>query len=192
MGREKFIDYLVREKLLRDIVYALTTNPDIYDDEIANINKRYYRALDKMEKLGLTEITNSTFHKFDEDEPKAEEEEKLEELKKKSKKRVEKMVKEFEKSKGEGEKWAEEYEKESKQEAEEWVKQYEKSILDFFISPSERQMIRTQLAKLIPEQKKFIVDMVLHSKALLSLDQEGRRKYVADFIKQMAKQTAKY
>ena len=109
-----------------------------------------------------------------------------EETKQRSQKRLEKMVQEFEEEKES--KWAEEY---AKEQSDKWVKEYDKSILDFFISPSERQVIKQMIQKLIPEQKKMVVDMVMQSNAVLKMKPEEQRKYVSEFIRNLAKQSGR-
>jgi hypothetical protein len=207
LGREKFIEFLVREKNLSDVTDDLVTNPDVYLYEIAILDKLYASALIQMQNLmGYRnpsqlyrnvyeediDIDDDDFEEEEEEEEenslrhkskkkleqKMKEEEEKEELKKKSQQRVEKMVKEFEEEK-------------SVREVKNWVKEYEKSIIDFFISPSQRQMIKAQIEKLVPEQKKFIVDMVLRSKAVLNLSPEEQRNYVSDFIRNLARQSSR-
>lgn len=197
LGREGFIDYIIKQKTIDELHRDLVTNPDIYDSEISYIDKLYYKAERKLKRLkGQDKLVNRPAKNasFDDDEGNIydpEKEREREELQKKSLKRVEKMVKEFEQSKEESNDWMKEYEGDQVA-AEKWVKEYESSILDFFVTPMERQTIKTQIAKLIPEQKKFIVDVVMHSKALLGMKPEDQRKYVANFIKNMAKQYSKF
>ena len=69
-----------------------------------------------------------------------------------------------------------------------WVKEFDASILDFFISPMERMVIKQQLKNLVMTQKKMISDMILHSKAFIKLSDEEQRKQLAGFIRNLAKQ----
>jgi hypothetical protein len=69
-----------------------------------------------------------------------------------------------------------------------WVKEFDASILDFFISPMERMVIKQQLKNLVMTQKKIISDMILHSKAFIKLSDEEQRKQLAGFIRNLAKQ----
>ncbi len=202
-NREEIIDDLVGTHSLDQIYIQLMENDlDNQSKPDKRLIKIFDNAYNKLEKKGLLNMVSPWFRRASikgpqkqyatgkiltkrEKEQEKEREKERERLKQKSQMRVEKMVKEFEEGTDD---WDKEYAKASIKEADEWVKEYERSILDFFISSEERQMIKQQLQNLASEQKKFIVDMVLQSKSLLKMSPEKQREYVADFIRRLAKQ----
>jgi hypothetical protein len=73
-----------------------------------------------------------------------------------------------------------------------WVKEFDASILDFFISPMERMVIKQQLKNLVMTQKKMISDMILHSKSFMKLSDEEQRKQLAGFIRKQGGRPSKF
>jgi len=182
LGRQAFAEYISKEMTPNQVMNNIIFNEDMYEDDVKigrNTIRREFKKLlpgydpfteqyyeSKGEEEESDEDDEYTPEEYNEDEIYGEEGNRKEEI--------------------QLEKWVEEYEDQNKT-TEEWVKQYENSILDFFVSPSERQMIKNQLQNLLLEQKKFIVEKVLATKSLLNLNPENQRKYVMDFVKTLAK-----
>lgn len=201
LGREKFIREMIESNSLDKLYKMLVTNPDIYDSDIDEIQQSFKDAMKKLRKnKAFITYNDASYEELEQQERQKQEEEEYEKLwfekerekekaMKKTQKRVEKMVKEYQEEK---EDYGKEYEKESKQESKKWVDEYDKTILDYFVNTRLKNAIRNYISKLVPEQKKFIVDMLMQSKNVLNMSTEERMKFVAQFIQSMAKQSSKY
>jgi hypothetical protein len=183
LGRQKFSEYIATEMTANQVMNKIIYNEDMYADDVStgrSIIRREFKKLmpgyDPFSEKYYEEDKQVSNKEGDDYQEEYDEDELYDE---------EENLKE-EKEETQLEKWTEQYEEEQKT-AEQWVNEYEKSILDFFVSPLERQMIQMHLKNLLLEQKKFIVEKVLDTKSLMNLSPEKQRKYVMDFIKTLAK-----